>query len=87
MDKNIGEQLNKAYEAFRQACMDRDSAVKELQQKVYGFSFESCYLSWWMEFESFAMGNILLELKKELEELKHRDILIDKIWGFCLLTF
>ncbi|XP_038302808.1 TRAF family member-associated NF-kappa-B activator isoform X3 [Canis lupus baileyi] len=34
MDKNIGEQLNKAYEAFRQACMDRDSAVRELQQKV-----------------------------------------------------
>ncbi|KAM5266720.1 TRAF family member-associated NF-kappa-B activator isoform 3-T8 [Hipposideros larvatus] len=33
MDKNIGEQLNKAYEAFRQACMDRDSAIKELQQK------------------------------------------------------
>ncbi|KAM5280031.1 TRAF family member-associated NF-kappa-B activator isoform 3-T3 [Ctenodactylus gundi] len=33
MDKNIGEQLNKAYEAFRQACMDRDTAVKELQQK------------------------------------------------------
>ncbi|XP_014389609.1 PREDICTED: TRAF family member-associated NF-kappa-B activator isoform X5 [Myotis brandtii] len=33
MDKNIGEQLNKAYEAYRQACMDRDSAVKELQQK------------------------------------------------------
>lgn len=32
-----------------------------------------------MEFESFAMENILLELKKELEELKHRDILIDKI--------
>ncbi|XP_051842237.1 TRAF family member-associated NF-kappa-B activator isoform X2 [Antechinus flavipes] len=34
MDKNMGEQLNKAYEAFRQACMDRDSAVKELQQKT-----------------------------------------------------
>ncbi|XP_031307391.1 TRAF family member-associated NF-kappa-B activator isoform X3 [Camelus dromedarius] len=33
MDKNIGEQLNKAYEAYRQACMDRDSAIKELQQK------------------------------------------------------
>lgn len=45
MDKNIGEQLNKAYEAFRQACMDRDSAVKELQLKVCGFAFES-YLSW-----------------------------------------
>uniref|UniRef100_A0A8W4FM08 TRAF family member associated NFKB activator n=1 Tax=Sus scrofa TaxID=9823 RepID=A0A8W4FM08_PIG len=37
MDKNIGEQLNKAYEAFRQACMDRDSAVKELQQKTENY--------------------------------------------------
>ncbi|XP_053134322.1 TRAF family member-associated NF-kappa-B activator isoform X2 [Hemicordylus capensis] len=34
MDKNIAEQLNKAYEAFRQACMDKDSAVKELKQKT-----------------------------------------------------
>jgi hypothetical protein len=50
MDKNIGEQLNKAYEAFRQACMDRDSAVKELQQKVCGSGFESYSLSWYMEF-------------------------------------
>ncbi|XP_059560262.1 TRAF family member-associated NF-kappa-B activator isoform X2 [Myotis daubentonii] len=37
MDKNIGEQLNKAYEAYRQACMDRDSAVKELQQKTENY--------------------------------------------------
>ncbi|XP_063115225.1 TRAF family member-associated NF-kappa-B activator isoform X2 [Cavia porcellus] len=37
MDKNIGEQLNKAYEAFRQACMDRDTAVKELQQKTENY--------------------------------------------------
>ncbi|XP_036109904.1 TRAF family member-associated NF-kappa-B activator isoform X2 [Molossus molossus] len=37
MDKNIGEQLNKAYEAFRQACMDRDSAIKELQQKTENY--------------------------------------------------
>lgn len=37
MDKNIGEQLNKAYEAFRQACMDRDSAVKELQLKTENY--------------------------------------------------
>lgn len=56
MDKNIGEQLNKAYEAFRQACMDRDSAVKELQQKVHGFGFKS-FLFWQMEFEN------LLQLK------------------------
>lgn len=39
MDKNIAEQLNKAYEAFRQACMERDFARKELKQKVrYVFS-------------------------------------------------
>ncbi|XP_019409867.1 PREDICTED: TRAF family member-associated NF-kappa-B activator isoform X1 [Crocodylus porosus] len=37
MDKNIGEQLNKAYEAFRQACMDRDYAVKEMQQKTESY--------------------------------------------------
>ncbi|XP_075612943.1 TRAF family member-associated NF-kappa-B activator isoform X2 [Balearica regulorum gibbericeps] len=37
MDKNIGEQLNKAYEAYRQACMDRDHAVKELQQKTESY--------------------------------------------------
>lgn len=37
MDKNIGEQLNRAYEAFRQACMDRDSAVRELQQKTENY--------------------------------------------------
>ncbi|XP_023786888.1 TRAF family member-associated NF-kappa-B activator [Cyanistes caeruleus] len=37
MDKNIGEQLNRAYEAFRQACMERDHAVKELQQKTENY--------------------------------------------------
>ncbi|XP_041329230.1 TRAF family member-associated NF-kappa-B activator [Pyrgilauda ruficollis] len=37
MDKNIGEQLNKAYEAYRQACMDRDHAMKELQQKTENY--------------------------------------------------
>lgn len=37
MDKNIGQQLNKAYEAYRQACMDRDSAIRELQQKTENY--------------------------------------------------
>jgi TRAF family protein-associated NF-kappa-B activator len=46
MDKNIGEQLNRAYEAFRQACMDRDSAVRELQQKVCGLGFENWLIFW-----------------------------------------
>lgn len=46
MDKNIGEQLNRAYEAFRQACMDRDSAVRELQQKVCALDWKADYFSW-----------------------------------------
>ncbi|NXA32877.1 TANK protein, partial [Eudromia elegans] len=37
MDKNFGEQLNKAYEAYRQACMDRDHAVKELKLKTENY--------------------------------------------------
>lgn len=34
MERNIGDQLNKAYEAYRQASIERDSAKKELQQMV-----------------------------------------------------
>ncbi|XP_069838912.1 TRAF family member-associated NF-kappa-B activator isoform X2 [Dendropsophus ebraccatus] len=34
MDKNTGDQLNRAYEAYRQACMEKDRARKELQQKT-----------------------------------------------------
>ncbi|XP_073503167.1 TRAF family member-associated NF-kappa-B activator isoform X2 [Phyllobates terribilis] len=34
MDKNTGDQLNRAYEAYRQACMDKERARKELQQKT-----------------------------------------------------
>ncbi|KAM8933523.1 TRAF family member-associated NF-kappa-B activator [Pelodytes ibericus] len=34
MEKNIGEQLNKAYEAFRQACMEKDRYKKELTVKT-----------------------------------------------------
>lgn len=32
MERNIGDQLNKAYEAYRQASIEKDSAKKELQQ-------------------------------------------------------
>ncbi|XP_073401830.1 TRAF family member-associated NF-kappa-B activator isoform X2 [Dendrobates tinctorius] len=34
MDKNTGDQLNRAYEAYRQACMDKERTRKELQQKT-----------------------------------------------------
>ncbi|XP_041700339.1 TRAF family member-associated NF-kappa-B activator [Coregonus clupeaformis] len=32
MERNIGDQLNKAFEAYRQASIERDSAKRELQQ-------------------------------------------------------
>lgn len=34
MERNIGDQLNKAYEAYRQASIERDSAKRELQKTV-----------------------------------------------------
>ncbi|XP_029461458.1 TRAF family member-associated NF-kappa-B activator isoform X2 [Rhinatrema bivittatum] len=39
MDKTsgLGEQLNKAYEVYRQACMERDQARKELKQKTENY--------------------------------------------------
>ncbi|CAI9599860.1 unnamed protein product, partial [Staurois parvus] len=33
MDKSQGDPLNRAYEAYRQACMDKEHYKKELQQK------------------------------------------------------
>lgn len=35
MDKNIGEQLNKAFDAYRQACVERDNIKKSLEQRIY----------------------------------------------------
>ncbi|XP_033611863.1 TRAF family member-associated NF-kappa-B activator-like [Fukomys damarensis] len=37
MDKNIGEQLHKVCEAYPKACMEGDTAVKELQQKTENY--------------------------------------------------
>ncbi|XP_068101756.1 TRAF family member-associated NF-kappa-B activator isoform X2 [Hyperolius riggenbachi] len=34
MDKSPGDQLNRAYEAYRQACMEKERYKKELQQKA-----------------------------------------------------
>ncbi|XP_072330517.1 TRAF family member-associated NF-kappa-B activator [Scyliorhinus torazame] len=41
MDKNsAGEQLNRAFEAYRQACMERDNIKKTLEQKICGLEQE-----------------------------------------------
>ncbi|XP_059822440.1 TRAF family member-associated NF-kappa-B activator-like isoform X1 [Hypanus sabinus] len=34
MDKNIGEQLNKAFDAYRQVCVERDNIKKTLEQRI-----------------------------------------------------
>ncbi|XP_008117344.2 TRAF family member-associated NF-kappa-B activator [Anolis carolinensis] len=62
MDKNIADQLNKAYEAFRQACMDRDSAVKELKQKTDSYEKQ---ISEQKEKITF-LTNITAKLKSQL---------------------
>ncbi|XP_053900278.1 TRAF family member-associated NF-kappa-B activator isoform X1 [Malaclemys terrapin pileata] len=62
MDKNIGEQLNKAYEAFRQACMDRDHAVKELQQKTESYTQQICEQQEQIEFQK----SMITKLKSQL---------------------
>uniref|UniRef100_K7F8Z7 TRAF family member associated NFKB activator n=1 Tax=Pelodiscus sinensis TaxID=13735 RepID=K7F8Z7_PELSI len=62
MDKNIGEQLNKAYEAFRQACMDRDQAKKELQQKTENYVHQILEQQEQIEFQK----SIITKLKSQL---------------------
>ncbi|XP_062313987.1 TRAF family member-associated NF-kappa-B activator isoform X1 [Osmerus eperlanus] len=37
MERNIGEQLNKAFEAYRQASIEKDGAKRELQQKTESY--------------------------------------------------
>ena len=34
MERNISDQLNKAYEAYRNVSIEKDNVKKELQQKV-----------------------------------------------------
>lgn len=34
MERNIGDQLNKAFEAYRQVSIEKENAKKQLQQMV-----------------------------------------------------
>ncbi|NXE46558.1 TANK protein, partial [Casuarius casuarius] len=65
MDKNIGEQLNKAYEAYRQACMDRDHAVKELQLKTENYIQQIREQQEQIELQN----NVIAKLKSQLAAL------------------
>lgn len=41
MERNIGDQLNKAFEAYRQVSIEKDNAQKELQKMV-----SKCLFKW-----------------------------------------
>ncbi|XP_061464641.1 TRAF family member-associated NF-kappa-B activator isoform X2 [Rhineura floridana] len=70
MDKNIAEQLNKAYEAFRQACMDRDSAVKELKQKTDCYEKQICEQQDQITF----LASFVAKLKSQLASLSSNKV-------------
>ena len=42
MERNIGDQLNKAFEAYRQVSIEKDNAKKELQQMVTAWGKQLC---------------------------------------------
>lgn len=42
MERNIGDQLNKAFEAYRQVSIEKENAKKELQQMVTTWGEELC---------------------------------------------
>ncbi|XP_032067233.1 TRAF family member-associated NF-kappa-B activator isoform X2 [Thamnophis elegans] len=65
MDKNIAEQLNKAYDAFRQACMERDFARKELRQKTDSYEKQ---IHEQQEKNEFLMS-IVAKLKSQLTSM------------------
>lgn len=42
MDRNIANQLNKAFEAYRQVSIEKDNAKKELQKMVKTQGEQTC---------------------------------------------
>lgn len=47
MERNIADQLNKAFEAYRQASIEKDMAKKKLQQMVMILREKSQILPMW----------------------------------------
>uniref|UniRef100_A0A2D4HRS5 UBZ1-type domain-containing protein n=1 Tax=Micrurus lemniscatus lemniscatus TaxID=129467 RepID=A0A2D4HRS5_MICLE len=65
MDKNIAEQLNKTYEVFRQACMERDFARKELKQKTDSYEKQIHE----QQEKNQLLMNIVAQLKSQLASM------------------
>ncbi|XP_051884063.1 TRAF family member-associated NF-kappa-B activator [Pristis pectinata] len=62
MDKNIGEQLNKAFDAYRQVCVERDIIKKTLEQQI-------CVLEQTLE----KKQNIIAKLQSQAASTTPRD--------------
>ncbi|KAJ8416986.1 hypothetical protein AAFF_G00328640 [Aldrovandia affinis] len=62
MERNIGDQLNKAFEAYRQASIEKDSAERELQQKTEYYEKYTQQLQQQIE----DQNQLILNLKAQL---------------------
>lgn len=56
MERNIGDQLNKAFEAYRQVSIEKDNVKKELQQKVTAAWRDSSNWLWSDQLSVFAVA-------------------------------
>ncbi|XP_067300688.1 TRAF family member-associated NF-kappa-B activator [Pseudorasbora parva] len=66
MDRNISEKLNKAFEAYRNASIEKDTARKELQQKTEQYQRHTQQLERQIE----EQAKTILHLKAELSSLR-----------------
>ncbi|KAG9340877.1 hypothetical protein JZ751_020070 [Albula glossodonta] len=62
MERNIGDQLNRAFEAFRQASIEKDSAKRELQQKTEYYEKYTRQLKKKIEDQNQLISNLKAQL-------------------------
>ncbi|XP_052004035.1 TRAF family member-associated NF-kappa-B activator-like isoform X2 [Xyrauchen texanus] len=74
MDRNISEQLNKAFEAYRNASIEKDNARKELQHKTEQYQRQSQQLERKIEEQAKTITHLTAQLsllqKHASEEMK-----------------
>ncbi|XP_015214543.1 TRAF family member-associated NF-kappa-B activator isoform X2 [Lepisosteus oculatus] len=62
LDRNIGDQLNKAYEAYRQASIEKENARKELKQKTEAYDRYICELHQQLENQKQEIASLKSQL-------------------------
>ncbi|KAG7466906.1 hypothetical protein MATL_G00147320 [Megalops atlanticus] len=82
MERNIGDQLNKAFEAYRQASIEKDSAEKELQQKTEYYQWYTQQLEQQIEDQQKLISKLKAQLSSAAKlasgELNCRDPSLQK---------